>query len=130
VIAGRVLAAGGLASAAIDLSDGLSTDLARLCAASRVGAIVDVGSVPVAGCVRRLVPPGRAAAIALAGGEDYELLIAAPPQQAKRLARLRPGGRRFLRIGEIRPLRDGLKLREPSGHLRLFRPSGFRHFSD
>ena len=59
----------GLASAALDLSDGLSLDLRRLCQSAKVGAEVD--SVPVAG--------GASLEQALHGGEDYELLFTAPP---------------------------------------------------
>jgi thiamine-monophosphate kinase len=60
----------GLASAAMDLSDGLSTDLAHLCAASGVSAELDAAALPL----------GRAATLemALHGGEDYELLFTAP----------------------------------------------------
>ena len=59
----------GLAAAAIDLSDGLSTDLAHLCEESRVGAIIELERLPVA--------PGASPEQALHGGEDYELLFAA-----------------------------------------------------
>ncbi|HXE15518.1 MAG TPA: AIR synthase-related protein, partial [Bryobacteraceae bacterium] len=59
----------GLAIAAMDLSDGLSLDLRRLCQASKVGAEVD--SIPIAG--------GATIEHALHGGEDYELLFTAPP---------------------------------------------------
>lgn len=62
----------GLASAAMDLSDGLSTDLARLCRESRVAAEIDAAALPLA--------PGATLAQALNGGEDYELLFTAPAQ--------------------------------------------------
>lgn len=60
----------GVASAAMDLSDGLSTDLARLCAESGVRAEVDVAKLPRA--------PEATLAEALHGGDDYELLFTAP----------------------------------------------------
>jgi thiamine-monophosphate kinase len=60
----------GAATAAIDLSDGLSTDLAHLCEESRVAAEVDAASLPIA--------PGATVDQALHGGEDYELLFTAP----------------------------------------------------
>src|ERR1035441_5084782 len=62
----------GLASAAIDLSDGLSTDLAHLCQESGVAAEVDAALLPI--------HPGATLAEALDGGEDYELLFTAPAQ--------------------------------------------------
>jgi thiamine-monophosphate kinase len=70
------LAASNLASAAMDLSDGLSTDLPRLCAASGVGARVVASAVPL-----HDVLLGRADAWAHAvdGGDDYALLFTAPP---------------------------------------------------
>jgi thiamine-monophosphate kinase len=61
----------GLASAAIDLSDGLSTDLAHLCDESGVAAEVDAAALPI--------HPAATLAQALDGGEDYELLFTAPP---------------------------------------------------
>jgi thiamine-monophosphate kinase len=65
----------GRASAAIDVSDGLATDLRHLCDASRAGAVVAteaLGAPPGAAALRR----------ALAGGEDYELLFTLPPGRA------------------------------------------------
>ncbi len=70
--AGRKLMRGGLATAAIDLSDGLSTDLAHLCEESRVSAEIDADALPV---------DARAnLEQALHGGEDYELLFTARPR--------------------------------------------------
>jgi thiamine-monophosphate kinase len=73
---GRVLREKGLASAMIDLSDGLSTDLAHICEESGVGAEVEAERIPRA----RVGKPARAVDpdLALHGGEDYELLFAAP----------------------------------------------------
>lgn len=71
------------AHAAIDISDGLAQDLAQLCSSSRVGAQVDVARLPVSSELRRRAGSDlRAAKWALAGGEDYELLIAVPPHRS------------------------------------------------
>jgi thiamine-monophosphate kinase len=68
---GLTLRRGDLAAAAIDLSDGLSTDLARLCEESGAGAILEADDLPIA--------PGASLEQALHGGEDYELLFATRP---------------------------------------------------
>ena len=74
---GRILRERGLASAMIDISDGLSTDLAHICTESGVGAELDETLIPRA----RLGKPAREVDLELAlhGGEDYELLFTAPP---------------------------------------------------
>ena len=72
------LALRGLASAAIDLSDGLLPDLGHLCEASGVGAELDAAALPLAdGLVAALGEEGARQA-ALAGGDDYELLVSLP----------------------------------------------------
>jgi thiamine-monophosphate kinase len=68
---GLWLARNAMATAAIDLSDGLSTDLAHLCAESGVTAEIDAAALPIA--------PSANPAQALNGGEEYELLFTAPP---------------------------------------------------
>jgi thiamine-monophosphate kinase len=80
---GRMIAANRLASAMMDVSDGLSTDLARLCAASGVGARIFAGRVPGPGGV----PQAEARRLALHGGDDYELLFAVRPKRARLLNR-------------------------------------------
>jgi len=131
--AGAWLAANKLASAAMDISDGLSTDLARLCAASGVGAVVRAAEVPVARDARpgaRLgaAPGQRDAALrrALDCGEDYELLFTVPRQLAARIPeRLR--GVAITRIGEITARR--VVLLEENGRMRKLRPLGWDHFA-
>ncbi len=95
---GRALAT-GIATAMIDLSDGLLVDLTRLAAASGCRAVVHAESLPLATPLRAL--DRRAARdVALAGGEDYELLFTVSPRAEARLRRL--GLRaRATRIGEM-----------------------------
>jgi thiamine-monophosphate kinase len=99
--AGALLAHRRIAAAMIDLSDGLLVDTARLCRASRVGAVLSAERLPVAAALRAL--PARAARrLALAGGEDYELLFAVRPRDLAALARLRPAlGCRLSHVGEL-----------------------------
>ena len=81
--AGRALA--GLVHAAIDVSDGLAQDLGHVCRASGVGALVGLADLPLSAAYRRMAD--RLAdpyAAALSGGEDYELVVALPPQSLAR----------------------------------------------
>jgi thiamine-monophosphate kinase len=111
------------ASAGMDLSDGLAQDLGHLCDASRVGAEVELAHLPMSPAVRvRLGPEG-----ALAGGEDYELLLAVPSEKARAFERACAlAGERVTRIGRlIRGRRRVLK--GPDGRL-IPPPPGFDHF--
>jgi thiamine-monophosphate kinase len=110
----------GLASAALDLSDGLSTDLAHLCKESGVAAEVDAA----------LVPTHAAATLdqALHGGEDYELLFTAPP--SARVPRS-IAGVNITRIGRVtkpRPGQSTMMLLTPQGPQPL-EAHGWEHFS-
>ena len=78
---GQWLAANRLATAMMDISDGLSTDLPRLCAASGVGARIEMASLPVS----LLLPTAEAREFALHGGDDYEVLFTVTARNARRL---------------------------------------------
>lgn len=102
---GRWLSETGVASAAIDISDGLSTDLARLAGASKVGASIDLEQIPgvdIPEVARRRHKGQRLDALemALNGGEDYELLFTVPPAK-ERFLRGAPESHQLKRIGEI-----------------------------
>jgi len=98
---GRGLA--GLATALIDVSDGLPGDLGHICAASGVGARVEAARVPLSPAARTVVAARPdLMRIALAGGDDYELLFAAPPGAADAVAALAADtGVPLTPIGEI-----------------------------
>ncbi|HKN22697.1 MAG TPA: thiamine-phosphate kinase [Terracidiphilus sp.] len=117
---GLRLAQRGLASAAIDLSDGLSSDLAHLCEESHVAAEVDAAALPI--------HSGATLQQALHGGEDYELLFTASPQAhvPRRIA-----GVSVTRIGRILRPRQGrpaVALVTVNG-TRPLAPQGWEHFS-
>jgi thiamine-monophosphate kinase len=111
---GEWLAKNCLATAMMDLSDGLSTDLPRLCEASRVGAVVDLASLPVTS----LAPVEEAQALALRGGDDYELLFTVAKKNAGRLPQ-QFRGLRLTRIGEITSGKQILLKRAPDKTLPL-----------
>ncbi|MCU1223726.1 MAG: thiamine-monophosphate kinase [Edaphobacter sp.] len=125
---GEALLRRDLATACLDVSDGLSTDLAHLCRASGVSAEIEQAALPIHPLARKL-GPHRALKAALHGGEDYELLFAAP-------AKLRmPGsiaGVPVTRIGRFIPKRSGrpmMTLIAPDGNHSPLEPGGWEHFS-
>jgi thiamine-monophosphate kinase len=126
VRAGVVLAR--VASAMIDVSDGLVQDLGHLCRASGMGAELDLLRVPVAPACRRALGPA-AAAFAVRAGEDYELLAAVPrarePALSRRLARL---GCRLTRIGRVVEGRARVRVVGPGGEPLALGRGGFDHF--
>jgi thiamine-monophosphate kinase len=100
VLEGRAL--GPLASAAIDISDGLLADLGHICEASGCGAVIDVERVPLSAELLSLFPPQAALAHALGGGDDYELCFTAAPSRAQEIeAALEALGTHAQRIGQL-----------------------------
>ncbi len=77
-----------LASAAMDVSDGLLADLDKLCAASGCGAQVDVEALPKSAALSATFDAATCDRFALAGGDDYELLFTIPPQELARAEQL------------------------------------------
>lgn len=124
---GRWLAKNRLATAMMDLSDGLSTDLPRLCAASGVGARINSARVPTARA--NLVPvrsKSELLGLALHGGEDYELLFTVSRKALKRIPRSF-GGIPITAIGEITDSRS-LLLVGSDGRERFFPNRGWDPF--
>jgi thiamine-monophosphate kinase len=122
---GKILGELKIATAMIDISDGLSPDLAHICRESGVGARVYQDKIPVDKALKALNFPDELE-LALSGGEDFELLFTIP-------ARLRKDLRNKLeklpatRIGEITEEANKLELHGPEG-VRELKPDGFKHF--
>lgn len=124
---GRFLGENKLASALIDLSDGLSSDLTRLCAASHVGARLVAEQIPIPTLASRgKLSHDAALSLALNGGEDYELLFSVPPNKISRLPAAFLGVP-LHHIGEVRIGRKIL-LSLPEGKEFPLRPAGYDHF--
>src|SRR3984957_7919832 len=99
------VAARGIATAAMDLSDGLVEDLPKLAQASGVAAHVAVERLPLSEAMRAAVPMAQARDFALAAGDDYELLLAVPPM---RYTELQAAAHRLnLTLTTIGEFRDG-----------------------
>lgn len=127
VACGLWLAKQRLATAMIDLSDGLSSDLAHLCRAGGVGARIDAARVPVDASLKRVgTSPEDALSLALHGGEDFELLFAVRRRDVDRLPN-HIGGVRITHIGEINADRGKVRLLV-NHRTTILRPSGFEHF--
>ena len=115
-----------LASAMIDLSDGLSSDLRHLCEASKVGARIYADKIPLAKSVRRIAGTNQAALeFALDGGEDFELLFTVPKKKHNKILRKFDG---ISHIGEITESVENIQLISESGTI-LLHPKGFQHFT-
>jgi thiamine-monophosphate kinase len=126
--AGQSILRRRLASACIDLSDGLSTDLTHLCSASNVAAEIETGHLPLH-TLTRTQSAEAALQSALHGGEDYELLFTAPPSAAVPRA---IAGVPLTCIGEIRRAgrnRPRITLISPDGTRYPLEPGGWEHLS-
>jgi thiamine-monophosphate kinase len=128
--AGRLLAREGLATALIDTSDGIATDLYNICRASGVGARIPAAGLPVSPRVAAAAPHLGCDPLDLAlfGGEDYLLLFTAKPAMAERLpaAFSRAGLAAPLPLGHIVP-GDRVVLATPAGEVDIS-GQGFDHF--
>lgn len=129
---GRRLGEFGLATAMLDVSDGLAQDLSHLCEDSGVGTVIEFDAVPVAEEVRLVTAnTDEAFALAVSGGEDFELLFTADPKNEAELMTLAAGcPLRLTRIGEVvsagqSPL---LQLRR-DGQLTPLPARGYDHFA-
>ena len=123
VALGRALV--GHATAAMDVSDGLLGDLAKLCAASGVGARVDLDALPVSAPLEAAHDRDRCERYVLEGGDDYELLFALPPD-ADAAALAAAGGVSIACIGELAGEQGVRCLRSGREVARVAR--GYDHF--
>ena len=127
--AARALAGSSVIHAAMDLSDGLGSDVRRLGEWSSVGTVIRAGGLPISASVRRLAEALEldVASVALYGGEDYQLLVAVQGSEletAKRVADPVP----LTVVGEVTGTSGEFVLEGPRGRREPLRDEGWRHF--
>jgi thiamine-monophosphate kinase len=109
--------------AMMDLSDGLSTDLNRICEQSGVGALVEASAVPLSDEARTQADP---LAAALNDGEDFELLFTLAPDQWDRLRQQWREPLPITAVGRITGT-GRLEIRMPEGQVQALNPGGYEH---
>ena len=114
---------GGIASAGMDISDGLIQDLGHMCRASNLQARIEAGSVPMSPAARQAGPDWLKTR--LTGGDDYELLLAVPPN---REAALTAQGIPVTRIGTFHSGQPEVIVTGASGEPLAFDKGGWSHF--
>ena len=130
---GQLLVKYRLATAAIDLSDGLSGDLTHLCRASNVGAIIDMGQIPISRqCSTYLqVLESSVQDQVLHWGEDYELLFTIPSRKREKLEKLSSRvGHGITRIGRICHQKHGISIKRKDGSSHPLIRQSYTHFHD
>ncbi len=120
VAVGQYLRERKLASAMIDISDGLSTDLGHICKESKTGAVINADALPIASDLGE-----NGLQVALHGGDEYELLFTAPPNRRvpRQIVKVP-----VTQIGEIVRGKH-VKLVTPGGKAEILKPGGWEHFA-
>jgi thiamine-monophosphate kinase len=121
------VALAGIASAGMDVSDGLVQDLGHICRASGLSAEVFAGKVPLSGAARAAGPDWLVTC--LTGGDDYELLLAVPPDRSDALRR--EAGRAGVPVTRVGHLHSGppeVMVREANGEPLALAKEGWSHF--
>jgi len=128
IAAGVLLARQKLATAMIDVSDGLLQDLGHICRASRTGAMIWEARLPLSRAYRAIAGQDGTH-YALTGGEDYELLFCARPSDRSRIEKLeRRVGLAITRIGTCVTANRGITVLDSCGKLVSTRSKGHDHF--
>ncbi|GAB60514.1 thiamine-phosphate kinase [Rheinheimera nanhaiensis] len=118
-----------LASSAMDLSDGLYSDIQHILKRSNVGASIDVSRLPLSQALKDSCDTGTALQLALSGGEDYELLFTVPEARRGSLdVLLSPYGIPVTCIGRITGVAGKLELKQGDQAFD-YQHQGFVHFS-
>ncbi|QHB17434.1 thiamine-phosphate kinase [Mannheimia pernigra] len=118
-----------IANAAIDISDGLLSDLGHILKRSRCGAVINLDDLPLSESLLNCYSKEKAEQFALSGGEDYELCFTVHNDNKQKLEKaLTNIGVNYTCIGQIRSAKEGLTLLRHNEAVRLPAKSGFDHF--
>lgn len=119
----------GVASAMLDVSDGVLGDLRHILERSKVGAVLEESALPLQFLVQACQNPQRALKAFLSGGDDYELLFTAPTERAAQVRALaRQVGVTVTPIGQIQA-EPGVCLHQADGSQRVLEAGGYDHFA-
>jgi thiamine-monophosphate kinase len=120
----------GLAHACMDVSDGLAADLGHMCARSKLGAIVELGHLPLSrAAIAALAADPRLIETIATGGDDYELLFAAPPSARAAITRAALAAKtQATRIGAFAKGAPQVRFVDAAGRRQRFARAGFTHF--
>lgn len=122
------LALRGIATSAIDISDGLAADLGHILKASKVGASVLVEDLPLSSELKERLTQEQAWQLALSGGDDYELCFTVPAErESKLITALKSLDCAYTCIGRIE-VEPGLRLQHRNGTAFPLSVDGYRHF--
>jgi len=110
-------------NAMIDISDGLSSDLNRICRASRVGAIINAEQIPISQQAKRAEDPLNSA---LNDGEDFELLFTLSPGECEKLLRKWDESIPITQIGMITDAKK-MQIKMTNGQIRDLQAAGYNH---
>ncbi|MDD0825046.1 thiamine-phosphate kinase [Mannheimia sp. AT1] len=127
VLLGLSIAA--IANAAIDISDGLLSDLAHILKRSECGAVLNLEDIPLSEALLNCYSQSEAEKFALTGGEDYELCFTVPNDNKNKLEKaLANIGVQYTCIGQIRSAKEGLTLLRHNEPVTLPSSIGYDHF--
>lgn len=112
--------------AMMDISDGLSTDLNRICTASQVGAFIDAGCIPISEEALKNDDPLNSA---LNDGEDFELLFTLTQSDCQKLLSSWTESLSITRVGEITKEKE-VMIKMPDGQVRVLQASGYDHLKN
>lgn len=128
----RIIAKSNFANSMMDISDGLSSDLAKICEASNVGAIIWEEKIPVSKETLAFAKSiGKSPFnFALHGGEDYELLFTIPKENVEIIIKKiqRETKTKVTEIGEIKDRKFGIKIVKTNGEMTPLNTYGWNHF--